>query len=250
MSCDEFQELYELYALGLLEQPEHARLAEHLREGCPACRAGVQRALEQSAIVSSTASLVTPSPRLRRRIVSSLGGKAAAPAESFGWLWGAAALAAATILALTIGLSVQNRAWRAERNDARAASSQLARMSDAVKIMQAPETEQIDFGRPASSVPGGRLFVHRRLGIALVASKLSAAPAGWRYESWIVPRSGSPQPVEGFELDPAGQAITVVPGPVHQDDWKAIAVSLEPDNVQVTRPTKLLVSVPLAAKGG
>ncbi|HSU31890.1 MAG TPA: anti-sigma factor [Bryobacteraceae bacterium] len=248
MNCDQFQEAYELYALGLLETPERTRLADHLREGCPTCRSGVQRALEQNATVSSTVSLVNPSPRLRRRIVSSVGEKATPQTESLAWLWGVAALAAATILALTIGLSVQNRAWRAERNQARAASSQLAHLSDAVKIMQAPETEQIDFSATASGTPGGRLFVHRHLGVALVARGLSAAPAGWKYESWIVPKSGPPQPVEDFELDPAGQAITVVPGPVRQDDWKEIAVSQEPENGQLTRPTKLLLSAPLAAR--
>jgi len=247
MNCDQFQEVYELYALGLLEEPERTRLAEHLRKHCPTCRSGVQRALEQSATVSSTVSLVNPSPRLRQRIVSSIGEKAAPQIENFGWLWGVAALAAATILALTIGLSVQNREWRAERNQARAASGQLARTSDALKIIQAPETQLIDFGPPASGTPGGRLFVNRHLGIALVARGLSTAPAGWKYETWIVPKSGPPQPVESFELDPAGQAVTVVPGPVRENDWKAIAVSQEPDNVQLTRPSRLLLSAPLAA---
>jgi Anti-sigma-K factor rskA len=248
MNCNQFQEVYELYALGLLEEPERTRLAGHLRENCSTCRTGVQQALEQCATVSGTVSLVAPSPRLRQRIVSSIGEKAAAQTENFGWLWGVAALAAATILALTIGLSVQNRAWRAERNQARSASSQLARMSDALKIIQAPETQQIDFGAPASGTPGGRLFVHRRLGIALVASGLSAPPAGWKYESWIVPKNGPPQPVEGFDLNPAGQAVTVVPGPVRKNDWRAIAVSQEPENAQLARPAKLLISAPLAVK--
>jgi anti-sigma factor RsiW len=247
MNCDQFQEAYELYALGLLEEPERSRLADHLRERCPICRSGVQRALEQNATISSAVSRVAPSPRLRQRIVNSIGEKAAAQTENFGWLWGGAALAAATILALTIGLSVQNRAWRAESSEVRAVSSQLARMSDAVKIIQAPETEQIAFGAPAAGTPGGRLFVHRRLGIALVAKGLAAAPAGLKYESWIVPTSGPPQPVESFELDSAGQAVTVVPGPV-RDDWKAIAVSQEPENAQLTRPARLLLSAPLAGK--
>ncbi len=37
MSCEELQELYELYALGLLDPEERLELDEHLGRECPNC---------------------------------------------------------------------------------------------------------------------------------------------------------------------------------------------------------------------
>ncbi len=250
MTCDDFRESCELYALGLLEEPERARMTDHLRDDCPTCRAELKRALEQNAMISKTVPLVNPPRRLRQRIADSFGEKETVSKASSSWQWASWAMAAATILALTIGLNIEGRARRAEGEQSRMAAAQLTRMSRAVEIMQAKGTEQTAFNAPSPGAQGS-LFVHRRLGVVLVADHLSGAPSGWKYESWIVPKSGSPEPVESFGTDANGQGVTVIPGPTKPDQWKAIAVSMEPANSRPIRPTKVIFAAPLpvAAQG-
>ena len=250
MTCDRFRESYELYALGLLEDPERVEMTEHLREGCSTCRAELERALEQNAMVSKNVPLVGPPRHLRQRIANSFAAMPKADPGASPWQWLYWAVAAVTILALTVGLSIQNGARRAEQNRLRDTTHQLDRMAHAVEIMQAPGTEQVQFGSAQSNRPRGNLFVHRHLGIVLVADRLSNAPSGWKYESWIVPKNGPPRPVETFAPDSAGQAVSLVPGPVKSEEWQSIAVSMEPDNTHPQRPTKFLFSAPLNAQRG
>ena len=224
MTCDQFRESSELYALGLLQDPERAAMMDHLREGCPTCRAELKRVLEQNAMISNK--------------------KPSAGPKSSSWQWAYWALAGTTILALTIGLNIEGRARRAEGKQSRLVAAQLTQMSRAVEIMQAKGTRQVAFNTPASGEHGS-LFVHPRLGIVLVAAHLSDAPSGWKYESWIVPKSGSPEPVESFAPDITGQGVSVIPGPAKPDQWKAIAVSMEPADSQPVRPTKVLFAAAL-----
>lgn len=244
MTCDDFRESCELYALGLLEDPEHSMMTDHLRDDCPTCRAELKRALEQNAMISKTVPLVNPPRRLRQRIADSFGEKERVGKKDSSWQWAYWALAATTILALTIGLNIEGRARRAQGKQSQMVVAQLARMSLAVEIMQAKGTEQVAFSAPASGEQGS-LFVHRRLGVVLVADHLSNAPSGWKYESWIVPKTGAPEPVESFAPDANGQGVSVIPGPAKPDQWKAIAVSLEPANIQPIRPTKVVFAAPL-----
>ena len=244
MTCDDFRESCELYALGLLEDGERAMMADHLQDGCPTCRAELKRALEQNAMISKTVPLVNPPRRLRQRVANSFGEWEGTGQKSSSWQWAYWALAATTILALTIGLNLQGHARRAEGEQSRRIEAQLARMSRAVEIMQAKGTEQVAFKAPSSGEQGS-LFVHRRLGVVLVADHLSGAPSGWKYESWIVPKSGAPEPVESFEPDANGQGVSVIPGPTKPDQWKAIAVSMEPVDIEPIRPTKVVFAAPL-----
>lgn len=223
-------------------------MADHLHEGCPVCRAELKRALEQNAMVSKTVPLVNPPRRLRSRIANSFGEKESAGQKSSSWQWAYWVVAATTILALTIGLNVEGRARRAAGDQSRQIAVQLARMSRAVEIMQAKGTEQVAFNTPAAGERGS-LFVHRRLGVVLVADHLADAPAGWKYESWIVPKTGAPEPVESFAPDANGQGVSVIPGPTKPDEWKAIAVSMEPADVQPVHPTKVVFAAPLGAQG-
>src|SRR4051812_28454458 len=81
MSCDELRDQYELYALGLADEPKGSELGEHLQRGCPTCAAGVRSGRNLVAAMSSLAPPVAPSPGLRRRIMASVG------AEQRGWGW-------------------------------------------------------------------------------------------------------------------------------------------------------------------
>src|SRR5437763_1576037 len=67
--------------MGLADEPEKSELGEHLHRGCQTCAAGVRSARNLVSLMGATAPPVVPSPRLRRRILASVG------AEQHGWGW-------------------------------------------------------------------------------------------------------------------------------------------------------------------
>jgi anti-sigma-K factor RskA len=233
-NCADFRELYELYSLGLLDASEKERIDEHLAAGCEQCRASIEQALLQNAILSGTVTLVKPPAHLRQRVLAGFG--EARPRRN--WFWAFALTAAACFLA-AIGLFLQNRELQTEMAQAtRRNALELARVADVSRILQAPGTRLVTFGPGAA--PHGSVFVHAKLGIVMVAGTLAPAPAGWNYETWIVPASGAPRAVEAFTPDANGSAITIIPGAVDPNSVKAVAVSLEPAGATLQKPTKVL----------
>jgi hypothetical protein len=226
-NCAEFQDLYELYSLGVLDASEKEGIDEHLSAGCAECRASVERALLQNAIISGTVTMVAPPAQLRQRVLAGFG----ATRPQRNWFWAFAATAAVMVLAV-FGLFLENRELRT-RN-----AAEGARMAAASQILQAPGTRLVTFGPGAA--PHGSVFVHAKLGIVMVAGTLAPPPVGWNYETWIVPASGVPQAVEAFTPDAKGSAITIIPGPVDANSVKAVAVSLEPLGATLQKPTKVL----------
>jgi len=235
VSCDQFQDSYELYALGALESAEANALREHLATGCSACNAEVRRAVRQGEIIFRTVPSIEPPAALRSRVESVFAPRRASRPSLVPWL-----IAVAAMLALVIGLVVQRRAYDAETQLARADAAQVQRLSHMLEILQAPGTVEVSFGPGKTTGPHGSLFIHKGLGIAMVVGGLPKAPAGLKYESWVVPKNGSPQPVEPFAPDPRGHAVTIVRGPVNVADLTALAVSLEPENSNPVRPTTVV----------
>jgi hypothetical protein len=78
----------------------------------------------------------------------------------------------------------------------------------------------------------------------LIASGLPEAPAGWTYQSWVVPKAGAPVPIEAFRATD-GRGISLLRSSVPFNQLKAVAVSLEPVNTTVTKPTRLVFATPL-----
>jgi hypothetical protein len=59
-----------------------------------------------------------------------------------------------------------------------------------------------------------------------------------------VPKDGAPVPIEAFRA-PDGRGISLLRSALPAGQLKAIAVSLEPVNAPVTKPTKLVFAAPL-----
>ena len=74
MTCEELKEMYELYAMGVSDEPERGEIASHLSEGCAACTTGVKHAVELVSMYGAMTPVVEPPARLRARIVASAGG--------------------------------------------------------------------------------------------------------------------------------------------------------------------------------
>jgi hypothetical protein len=252
MNCDQFNDDYELYALGLLEAPEKDEFEKHLAGGCENCNSQIRKAIELNGIISGNVPRREAPASLRQRMVETFSpsqrpvATVAAPAKrpaSLGWMF---AFAAAVILIIVLGagLFFEHQARLFEEGRAQATFAELAHLTNALQILQAPGVKQVTFG-PEAATPHGSLFIHEQLGIVLVAGGLPAPPSGFRYESWIVPKSGSPKPIEPFHTNSEGHAVTLIPGPLDLGSIKAIAVSEEPDNVPAVTPTKVIFAAPL-----
>jgi anti-sigma factor RsiW len=189
MNCESFRDLYELYSLGVLEGKEKCEMEEHLATGCPTCETEIRRALDLNAAISSTVPLADPPARLRSRIHNSFHEEAhpiarpeVIPIRSH-WRPSAPWLAAAASLLAIIGLI-----WRITYQQ-RENAARYEQISEATRILQAPETKTVPFGPQQGGGAYGKLFVNPTLGAVIAAADLPAAPSGWTYESWIVPKT-------------------------------------------------------------
>ena len=81
MKCEELYDYYELYAMGVADEPERGEIREHLNRGCEVCMAGMKRARSVTAMLGSTAAPRSPRAKLRRRILAGAG----LEQRSFGW---------------------------------------------------------------------------------------------------------------------------------------------------------------------
>jgi hypothetical protein len=230
---NQFTDLCELYALGALEPEDRAAFENHLGAGCAECRAGLEQAIELNEMILGATPQTEPRPQLRSRVLAGFGQPVKERRRTFNWAFALAAAALIVVFA----------AWFVEHNERLADTVELARLREIQEILQAPDTKQVTFG-PQPAAPHGSLFVQKKLGMILIAEGLPAPPAGWVYESWVVPKNGAPIPIEAFQAL-AGRGISVLRSPLPIGDLKAVAVSLERINTPVTKPTTLVFAAPL-----
>ena len=203
--------------------------------------AELQRAKRVAALLSHAADPASPPPRLRRRILASVGYEQ----RRFGW---APFLAAATALALFAAFYFSGRerdyANLAARLDAqlRGQTIELTRLNEAFAIVNGAETRVSSFGQG----PKGRVFVNPSQGVLLIASNLPPVPAGKTYEMWVVPKgSKAPIPAGTFVPDATGSAMHIERGTVNVADAAAVAVTLENEGGAATPTMPILMAAPL-----
>ncbi len=254
MNHEELGDLYELYTLGILEDPERAEIEQHLKTACPECQAGVKGALALNALLATLPEPVEPPRRLRQRVLSSVGVE---PAASRYWknAWALAAVALAMVL-VVVALDSHRRNQELAgardqlqrtssdlaqaRREIQQSSAQLTQVRAALTLLNLPNTREVVFGGAAAQPPRGRVFVNRQQGVLLLASNLPAAPSGKTYELWLIPRGGNPVPSGLFQSDMSGNALFVRSGPVEANTG-AVAVSLEPETGSAAPTTKPVI---------
>ena len=226
MRCDELRFEYELYALGVADEPERSELREHLQRGCEICADGIRTARGLLALMGTTAPPVAPSPRLRRRIMASVG----AEQRGFGWtaLWIALSALGLVTAFYFYGRDRDNALVMARlQAESRRQAIELARSNEALALLTQPESRQVTFGEGAPKPPHGRVFVNPKGGVLLLASNLPAAPEGKIYEMWVIPKTGNPVPAGLFQSDAEGTALHMQKVIVDLASTKAVAVTLE-----------------------
>ena len=197
MNCDQLREHYELYAMGLSEEPERSEIRAHLQRQCEVCMQEIKRARHLLAQLGGTATPAAPSPALRRRILASAGGAQ----RGFGW---APFLAAALGLALFAAVYFGGRERDLARELARLRelnrqqTIELAGVNQALSILTGQDTVVTTFGEGPPK-PKGKVYVSPSQGVLLIAGNLPPAPAGKAYEMWII-KNGKAQAAGMFQI--------------------------------------------------
>ncbi len=229
---DDLRDLYELYALGILEEPERTQIEEAIRSGDPEARKRLREAMRNNAALLASTKIVEPPERLRKRVLSIAG----VNHRAWGWqaFW---VTATASLLLASVYLGTQ---WNKEVKELAAArtevqrllkeaaetNAELAQAKNVLSFLQAAETRVVSFG-PEEPKPRGRVLLNPSRGVLLIASNLPPAPAGRIYEMWIIPKGGAPIPAGLFQTTAAGNALHLQEGALGLDS--TIAVTLEPE---------------------
>lgn len=239
MNCEELRDQYELYAIGIAEEPERTEIREHLNRGCEVCMAEMKRAREVMSIFGGTAPPATPSPKLRRRLLASVG----VEQRGFGW---SPFLGLALALSLFAVVYFYGRENDTNKEVARLSQQlgrqniELTRMNEAFAIVNGADTTVSSFG----GGPKGKVFTSRSQGVLLIASNLPQAPSGKAYEMWVIPKGGKPVPAGLFQSEANGTAMHIQRGPVDANA-DLVAVTLE-DQAGAPQPTsQVLFAAPV-----
>jgi hypothetical protein len=247
MNCSELRDHYELYALGVAEDPERDEIRAHLDRGCEVCMSQLKRAREMMSMLGGTATPAAPSPKLRRRILASVG----AEQHSFGWTpW----LAGSTAMFLAAAIYFGGREADFSRqvikltDQSRTQTIELTRLNEALTLMNGVDTTVTSFGEQTPK-PKGRLYYNRAKGALLIASNLPPAPAGKAYELWLIPKAKGASPVRAgmFQSESDGTVMRLMPGPIDANTTAAIAVTMEIDTGVDSPTLPILIVAPLAA---
>ena len=226
MNCEELRDQYELYAMGVADEPGKSEIREHLLRECEVCMAGVKRARAMTALLGGAAPAAAPPAKLRRRILASVG----VEERKFGWTpWLALATALGLFAAVYFGGRERGIAEEARqlRNQMRRQNIELTRLNEAFAILTSPETTVTSFGAGQPQPPKGKVFVNPGQGVLLTATNLPPAPAGKTYEMWVIPKGGRPAPAGLFQSGTDGTAMHIQRGAVDPATIGAVAVTLE-----------------------
>jgi Anti-sigma-K factor rskA/Putative zinc-finger len=243
MTCQELQDMFELYALGVLEPGEKAEIDAHLARGCANCQESLADALALNAGVLSFVPAVRPSRRLKRRLLSSVG----VHYPGWGWVW---ALGAVCLLLVAGWLGLEERQRSAELADARRAlievNGERDRLSQALQFLSDPQTLPASFGRGQTAPPRGYVFLHPQMGVLLIASNLPAAGPGKTYEMWVIPKGGTPRPAGLFQ-SMGTRALYILNGPVDVSMIGTVAVTIEPAAGSATPTMPIVIAASIGS---
>lgn len=225
MNCNELRDYYELYALGLAEDPEREEIRVHLNRQCEVCMKGMKQARETAAMLGSSATPAAPSAKLRRRILASAGYEQ----RGFGWAPALAGALAFSVIAIVYFAGRERDVTRElERvtGISRRQNIELTRMNEVFAIINGADTRVSTFGGGKSTPPSGKVFASPTQGVVLIAANLPPVPRGKAYEMWVIPKGGKPQRAGLFQSAADGSALHVQRGRL-DPNADLVAVTLE-----------------------
>ena len=158
MTCEELRPDYPSYALGILEEPERAEIAEHLgRAVSETCMAGVASALATVSAMSGAVKITEPPKSLRRRVIASVEREPKTSRAGVFLPW--VITAALSLALLAIGISGRRQIGDTEK------------LRQALSILNDPAAKDVSFGE--SQKPSkGRVFVSADKGVVFIGANL------------------------------------------------------------------------------
>lgn len=220
---DEFRELAEEYALGMLEGAQLRAFEERLAHDAD-LRAEVASARDALADMGF-AIPVRPSAELRDKVMASIG-HATTPAAvatpvtdiatrrrgpGVGTWMALTAIAASAVVIAKLAYDLRDVREVAAAAEVRVAQRdlQLAERDSLIVQLVDPNLESISLTAATGRAPGVRVYIDRRRGVAMLsAAAIEAVPAGQAYQLWFIV-AGNPAPVPSvtFQPDSTGTAM-------------------------------------------
>lgn len=246
----QFEEDFELYALGVLDGSEKAALEEHL-PACADCRRKIEEARARMSLLALSAPPVAPPDGARERLIQRFRADMARQSDRrqirsnvvqfrpriWAPVWAAAAV---LLLAAAAWLAVENHKLAAQLAQLETTHRQLeeseqqlreqgARAEAALDILTAPDTVKVELTPVAARpVPHGKAFYNPSQGLLFYAANLQTLRPDQTYELWLIPSEGAPVDAGLFKADLRGNGEVILPPLPHGLTAKAFAVTVEP----------------------
>lgn len=246
MRCEELRDMYELYALGVLEPEERREIEEHLERNCEVCTPAVKRAAAINAAILSFVPDAAPPRGLRDRVVASAGGGS----KRFSWwpVW-AVATAGLAVAAMTLyfeqrDIGTQLAQVKVQLGDKTAEANRAGQI---LEFLNQPETKAVGFNGTEAAPPRGNFFLNPRSGVLMIASNLKRLEPGKTYQMWVIPKGKGAKPIPAglFRSDERGGATHLQAGPIDVASLAAVAVSLEPESGSAQPTTTPIIVAPV-----
>jgi anti-sigma-K factor RskA len=250
ITCEQLAQLYEEYALGVLEGEERAELDRHLARACPKCIPGVAEARGVVSQLALGAPSVEPPAGLRAKIMDTVNApgdvvrttsrieqnpltpqRAMFPA----WAWLAAAA-----LALITGYTIRQMSRQTDQladlrkqmkiatMQSQALQNQLEMDRMVASVMLSPDSRQLKLEPADKNMPALHAYLHPHMGVAITADQMPSVPSARTLQLWLVSKSGKPVSAAIFHPDSTGQIGLVAPVTIPLNEIAALAVTDEP----------------------
>ena len=241
----QFDEDFDLLALGMLEGAEKSELEAHL-DGCRECANKAEEARGRIAVLAFSAPIENPPARAREHLLRRVREPLIRGKSVSFRPWLTPALVAVMIILLIV-VGLENRNLRQKLKEVQHAQEALqgsaAQDHLVVDLLTAPDTLKVTLVSGASHPsPTGKAFYHPEKGLIFYAANLPTLSPSQTYQLWLVPTSGKPISAGTFQVDVHGNGRVMLPRLPAGVEAAAFAVTVEPSG-GVPQPTgaKILI---------